>query len=77
MEPYRPVVDQVVLEIYNKVADLSKLTSAIKVQLYSICIREVLIDGHRSPLMVAVQTTAQSVQKCFSGEIRKIIYPDW
>lgn len=77
MEPYRPIVDQVVLDICSKTADVSTLTSQLKVQLYALCTREIMIDGHRSPLMVAVQTTAQSVQKCFSGESRKIIYPDW
>lgn len=77
MEPYRPAVDKIVLDIYQKNADISKLTSAFKIQLLGICTQDILIEGHRSPLMNAVQLTAQSVQKCFSGEIRKIIYPDW
>lgn len=77
MEPYRPAVDKVVLDICSKTADISKLTSAHKIQLLGVCTADILIEGHRSPLMTAVQTTAQSVQKCFAGESRKIIYPDW
>lgn len=77
MEPYRPAVDKVVLEICKHSADISQLTTAFKTQLLGVCTQEVIIDGHRSPLMNAVQMTAQSVQKCFSGEIRKIVYPDW
>lgn len=77
MEPYRPVVDLAVLDIVKRFSDISELTPALKRELLGIPTKDVVIDGHRSPLMVAVQTTANSVQKCFSGEARKIIYPEW
>ncbi|MCQ2346075.1 MAG: type II CRISPR-associated endonuclease Cas1 [Paludibacteraceae bacterium] len=77
MEPYRPYVDMAVLQIMHSVADISEVTPALKRQLLGIPTMDVLIDGHCSPLMVAVQTTANSVQKCFAGESRKIVYPDW
>ena len=53
-----------------------ELTTDIKRQLLSIPVLEVLIGGTRSPMMVAVQTTANSLVKCFAGEARKLIYPD-
>ena len=37
---------------------------------------EVTIGGQRSPLMIAVAQTTASLYKCFSGECRKIIYPE-
>ncbi|MCQ2341115.1 MAG: type II CRISPR-associated endonuclease Cas1 [Paludibacteraceae bacterium] len=77
MEPYRPYVDSKVLEIWEQTADISELTPALKRELLALSTIDVLIDGHRSPMMIAMQTTANSVQRCFSGEIRKIIYPDW
>ena len=77
MEPYRPVVDRIVIDICKNTSDISQITSVMKVQLLALCTWDVLIDGHRSPLLTAVQTTAQSVQKCFSGESRKILYPEW
>lgn len=77
MEPYRPFVDKKVLEICHSQIVADSLTSAQKIALLSLSTEDVIIDGHRSPMMIAVQTTANSVQKCFSGEIRKIIYPDW
>lgn len=77
MEPYRPYVDRVVIDIYKRIADLSELTPALKREMLAVNTTEVLIDHRRSPLQIAVQTTANSVQKCFSGEARKIIYPDW
>jgi CRISPR-associated protein Cas1 len=77
MEPYRPYVDRVVIDIYKRIANLSELTPALKREMLAVNTVEVLIDHRRSPLQIAVQTTANSVQKCFSGEARKIIYPDW
>ena len=77
MEPYRPFVDKLVIAIMKRHEDITSLTTEIKRDLLSISTADVLIDGHRSPLMVAAQTTANSVQKCFVGEIRKIIYPEW
>ena len=77
MEPYRPCVDRVVKELINKIADFSTLTPAIKQELLFIPFMDVMLDGHKTPLMNAVQLTANSVQKCFSGESRKILYPDW
>lgn len=77
MEPYRPFVDKLVIAAMKRHEDITSLTTEIKRDLLSISTADVLIDGHRSPLMVAAQTTANSVQKCFVGEIRKIIYPEW
>jgi len=35
-----------------------------------------MIDGQRSPLMIAVGQTTASLYKCFTGELRKILYPE-
>lgn len=77
MEPYRPFVDMKVLEMWQKGGITSDISSEQKRELLGITTMDVNISGHRSPMMLAVQTTAQSVQKCYSGEARKIIYPDW
>ena len=77
MEPYRPFVDMKVLEMWKKGDITSDISSDQKRELLGVTTMDVYISGHRSPMMLAVQTTAQSVQKCFSGEARKIIYPDW
>ncbi len=74
MEPYRPYVDRVVVDIIAQSGDKS-LTQAAKVRLLSLPVIDVEIDGHTSPLMVAVSTTTASLAKCFSGEARKILYP--
>ncbi|NDV64838.1 type II CRISPR-associated endonuclease Cas1 [Bacteroides sp. 224] len=75
MEPYRPFVDQLVIDIINNTPDYQVLTTDVKSKLLSIPVLDVKINGKRSPLMIAVGQTTASLYKCFSGEIRKIIYP--
>ena len=77
MEPYRPFVDMKVLEMWKKGNITNDISSEQKRELLGVTTMDVNISGHRSPMMLAIQTTAQSVQKCFSSEARKIIYPDW
>lgn len=77
MEPYRTFVDIKVLEMWKKGGTTSDISSEQKRELLGVTTMDVNISGHRSPMMLAIQATAQSVQKCFSGEARKIIYPDW
>lgn len=75
MEPYRPYVDELVLCIMNSDIDYSEITKEIKSQLLTIPVLEVTINGRRSPLMIAVGQTTASLYKCFTGELRRIIYP--
>lgn len=76
MEPYRPYVDRLVCDIVASGVDYTVLTTDLKARLLSLPVVEVNIQGHRSPLMVAVAQTTASLYKCFSGELRKIIYPE-
>ncbi|MEE1142080.1 MAG: type II CRISPR-associated endonuclease Cas1 [Bacteroidales bacterium] len=75
MEPYRPYVDCLVMRLYDKYPDCEELTKELKAELLSIPVLDVVINGKRSPLMISVSTTTSSLQKCYAGEIRKIIYP--
>lgn len=75
MEPYRPFVDQVVIDTMKKMPIPEELTTDIKRELLSIPVVDVWINGKRSPLMIAVSQTTASLAKCFNGELRKIAYP--
>lgn len=75
MEPYRPYVDRVVMEIVDSKADFIKLNTDLKKQLLSIPAMEVVIEGERSPLMVGMTRTTASLSHCFQGTKRKIAYP--
>jgi len=77
MEPYRPFVDKLVIEIMQSSADISEITKEHKSQLLSIPVLDVIINNRRSPLMIAVQQTTASLAQCFMGEIRKIKYPSF
>lgn len=76
MEPYRPYVDELVYEIVKSGIRYEELTKELKTRLLGIPILEVIIDGKRSPLMIAVSQTTASLYKCFSGELRRIVYPE-
>lgn len=76
MEPYRPFVDDLVINIMQHYPDYSELTLSIKAELLTIPSLDVMLDGKRSPLMVAVGQTTASLAKCFNGELRKIAYPE-
>ena len=77
MEPYRPFVDDMVITIMKQLQQYQEINTDIKRVLLSIPTIDVFIDGKRSPLMVAVSTTTASLSKCFKGELRKIIYPEF
>ncbi len=75
MEPYRPYVDELVLQIMQEEDDYTTLTRDLKAKLLQIPVLNVTINGKRSPLMIAAGITTASLYKCFSGESRQIIYP--
>jgi CRISPR-associated protein Cas1 len=75
MEPYRPLIDSKVLEIINKY-DEHDLITPIKLELLSVLTQTVYFEDTKSPLMVALSTTTSSLQQCFTGKTRKIIYPN-
>lgn len=75
MEPYRPYVDKIVVDILQQGFGDS-LTLTNKQRLLSIATEDVLIDGDRRPLMLAVSQTTASLAKCFNGEQRKLAYPE-
>lgn len=77
MEPYRPFVDKLVIDVIGENDNVSEeLTPEIKKKLLVIPAMDVYIDGMRSPLMIAAQRTSASVAKCYAGESRKIIFPE-
>jgi len=76
MEPYRPVVDRLVVETMSEIENCAFLTKEVKAKLLTIPVLDVVINGKRSPLMVATGITTASLYRCYSGETRKIAYPE-
>ena len=74
MEPFRPVVDEAVYTIMQHY-DEQALNTEIKSILLQTLTRTVYFKDEKSPLMVALQKTASSLQQCYSGKRKKIKYP--
>lgn len=77
MEPYRPYVDELVIKIMNDFPDSKELNRDMKAKLLQIPVLDVVIEGKRRPLMIAAGITSASLAKCFSGEIRRLSYPEY
>ena len=74
MEPYRPFVDWMVLNL-NYPEEESGLTKNQKITLLSIPQIDVQITELKRPLFHAVSLTTASLYKCFAGEARKVSFP--
>ena len=77
MEPYRPYVDQLVLEIIESEDDWSELTVEIKSKLLTLPTLDVVVNKKRKPLMLAVQQTSASLAACYLKERKKLKLPEW
>lgn len=75
MEPYRPFVDALVLELVDSGEDFHQLKKEFKIHLMSIMRTDVILDGQKSPLMVAMSRTTSSLFECYAGRSRKVLYP--
>ena len=78
MEPYRPFVDWIVFSMLkNNEINNDEITREQKVKLLSIASIDIYIDGKKSPLMVGLPRTSNSLVECFDNVRRKIIYPEF
>lgn len=76
MEPYRPFADSLVKGLAAQGGDYNQLSPDVKKKLLALASVDVLLNGERSPLMVAAQHTTASLARCFGGNAKKILYPE-
>ncbi len=74
MEPFRPIVDEKVYTIMKNHNE-QELNTYIKAELLQVLTQTVFFKDEKSPLMVALQKTASSLQQCYTGNRKKIKYP--
>jgi CRISPR-associated protein Cas1 len=78
MEPYRPFVDWIVYSmVENDEIDNDDITREQKAKLLAIASVDITIDGKKSPLIVGLPRTTNSLVECYDGTRRKIIYPEF
>lgn len=75
MEPYRPYVDRMVLDIIDRGVDYYELTTKLKMELMNIATVDVMIGNKKSPLMVGVSRTTNSLYECIDGKSRRLLFP--
>ncbi len=78
MEPYRPYCDELVMQLFydGELTD-EKLTKDQKAKILSVLTTDVVFAGKKSPLLVGISRTTNSLYECFAGDRRKIIYPEF
>lgn len=74
MEPYRPFADEIVFQLYQDGAQ--ELTTAIKAEILKILANDVCFENTTRPLMVGLSQTTASLARCFTGEQKKMVYPE-
>ncbi len=77
MEPYRPYVDQLVLDLTEEYGRVNELNKDFKAHLLGVLSMDVALEEKRSPLMVALSLTTASLAGCLDGSRRKIKYPEF
>jgi CRISPR-associated endonuclease cas1, NMENI subtype len=76
MEPYRPIVDLLVMKWLQLHPEKQSLDKESKTFLLQIATQDVNIEKLVRPLMVGVKMTASSLLRCYTGEKRQISYPE-
>ena len=77
MEPYRPYIDDEVIE-YTKTCEISEeLPVDFKKKILNVLTRDVEIGKVTRPLMVALTITSSSLAKFFSGETENLVLPEF
>lgn len=76
MEPYRPYVDWLVLNLPGINETTEGLTKEQKIELLKLPQLDVQIGEIQRPLFHAVSITTASLYKCYEGSARKIMYPE-
>ena len=76
MEPYRPIVDLLIMKWLQLHPEKQNLDKESKAFLLQIATQDVTIEKLVRPLMVGVKMTASSLLKCYTGEKRQISYPE-
>lgn len=74
MEPYRPFADEIVFELFQH--GNRELATEVKAGILKILANDICFENTIRPLMVGLSQTTASLARCFTGEQKKIVYPE-
>lgn len=75
MEPYRPFVDDEVIEYIKENPEEKELTTEFKRKILEVLTRDVSIGNVIRPLMIALTMTSASLSRIFTGESGNLTLP--
>lgn len=75
MEPYRPMVDQLVLDYLEEHGLEENISNDYKAHILQMSTYRVSMEGKTTSLDTAIQLTCNSLVKCFEQTREKILYP--
>ncbi|MCF8225398.1 MAG: type II CRISPR-associated endonuclease Cas1 [Bacteroidales bacterium] len=75
MEPYRPYVDEISIDLFDKYPDAVILEKEHKKELLQLMSIDVRVENNKRPLMIALTHTTASLARCFTGDGRKLVLP--
>lgn len=75
MEPYRPYIDNEILEILTDGLDITELNNEFKIKILSIYTKNININKMSLPLMDAMHLTTSSLSGCIDNKLKTIKYP--
>lgn len=73
MEPYRPFADEMIFTLFQE-GD-QELTTEVKTEILKILANDIYFENTTRPLMVGLSQTTASLARCFTGEQKKMVYP--
>lgn len=77
MEPYRPFVDLLVWQMRASHPDYHYMQKERRAEFLELLASDVVINGRKRPMMVAMSETTASLAECFLGTRKSIKYPEW
>lgn len=76
MEPYRPFVDLLVYDLYQKYPESIALEKEMKAEILNVLSADVGMKNNTRPLMIALTHTSATLVACYKGERKNIEFPD-
>ena len=77
MEPYRPFIDDEVIEYISTNPDEKELGPEFKKRILQVLVRDVKMGNLTRPMMVALSMTSSSLANALSNESEKLKLPDF
>ena len=77
MEPYRPFIDDEVVEYISTNPEDKEVGLEFKKRILQVLVRDVKMENLTRPMMVALSMTSSSLADALSNESEKLKLPDF